>query len=103
MRVRDLMLAVCAAATVAAPLAAAAETATKSGPRVKGSVERRGGYSYKQADTINTYGDSRNKYGSSNSLRDPNLDQQTNSGPFDHGFFFNSGQGLHGGDAPFLR
>ena len=29
------------------------------------------------------------------------VDRQTPSGPFDHGFFFDSGMGLHGGDSPY--
>lgn len=73
------------------------------GPRVKSYVARRGGYSYSQEDTINTYGDSRSKYGGASSLRDPSLDRQTTSGPFDHGFFFDSGIGLHGGDSPYMN
>jgi hypothetical protein len=77
----------------------------QDGAKVRGqsSSARRGGYSYSQADAINTYGDSRGRFGSSRSLRDPNLDRQTNFGPFDHGFFFSSGMGLHGGDSPYLR
>jgi hypothetical protein len=78
--------------------------AAEKGGKSKGNTsERRGGYSYTKGDTINTYGDSRGQYGRSDSLRDPALGTQTNSGPFDHGFFYNSGIGLHGGDAPFLR
>ena len=67
---------------------------------------RRGGYSYSQQDTINTYGDARTRYGSTNTYRDPNLDNQTEFGPFDHGFFFSSGNsGLdnHGGDSPYMN
>jgi len=64
---------------------------------------RRGGYSYDQAEVINTYGDSRGRYGSSDSLRDPQLGRQTEAGPFDHGFFFDSGVGRNGGDAPYMR
>ncbi|MDO9382432.1 MAG: hypothetical protein Q7T86_06165 [Hyphomicrobiaceae bacterium] len=64
---------------------------------------RRGGYSYDQAEVINTYGDSRGRYGSSDSLRDPQLGRQTEGGPFDHGFFFDSGVGRNGGDAPYMR
>ena len=74
-----------------------------TGPRVKGFVQRRGGYSYKWSDTINTYGDSRTRYGSVNSYRDPNLDRQSLSGPFDHGFFFDSGMGRIGGSAPYMH
>lgn len=83
--------------------ASAGERNYRAGAKVKGYVERRGGYSYKQEDTINTYGDSRSKYGSTNSLRDPMIDRQTNAGPFDHGFFFDSAIGPHGGDAPYMQ
>lgn len=71
------------------------------GARVKPRISRRGGYSYDQFDSINTYGDSRGRYGSATSLRDPQLGRQTEAGPFDHGFFFDSGVGLRGGDAPY--
>ncbi len=73
--------------------------------KAKTTTTKRGGYSYNQADSINTYGDSRGKFGSANSLRDPSIDRQTNAGPFDHGFFFESGigPGQHGGNAPFLH
>ncbi len=77
--------------------------AYRGGPRVKGYVARRGGYSYSVPDTINTYGDARSKYGSASSYRDPSLDRQTNAGPFDHGFFFDSGIGPRGGDSPYMN
>ncbi|MDX2288107.1 MAG: hypothetical protein NW217_04720 [Hyphomicrobiaceae bacterium] len=73
----------------------------RSGPQVKGFVARRGGYSYTYADSINTTGNSRSNYGGVNSLRDPFTDRQTNSGPFDHGFFFDSGVAPRGGDSPY--
>lgn len=73
------------------------------GPRVKGFVARKGGYSYSNADSINTYGDSRSLFGSASSLRDPSLDRQTNSGPFDHGFFFDSGISPRGGNSPYMN
>lgn len=75
----------------------------RSGPRVKGFVARRGGYSYSAPDTINTYGDARTKYGGASSYRDPFLDRQTNAGPFDHGFFFDSGIAPRGGDSPYMN
>ncbi len=75
----------------------------RSGPQVKGYVARRGGYSYEYADSINTYGNSRTKYGGASVYRDPNLDRQTTAGPFDHGFFFDSGIGGHGGDSPYMN
>ena len=70
---------------------------------VRGYVKRRGGYSYSKEDTINTYGDARGRFGAANSLRDPSLDTQTRSGPFDHGFFFNSPMGPRGGDSPYMN
>lgn len=65
-------------------------------PKVRSYVVRRGGYSYSVEDTYNTYGDARTRYGSNNSYRDSSLDRQTNAGPFDHGFFFDSGVGPRG-------
>jgi hypothetical protein len=71
--------------------------------RVYGYMARRGGYSYTPSDVINTYGLTRNLYGSTNSFRDPFVDRQTPSGPFDHGFFFDSAIGPRGGDSPYLH
>ncbi|HEU0062394.1 MAG TPA: hypothetical protein VFR19_21110 [Hyphomicrobiaceae bacterium] len=55
---------------------------------------RRGGYSYRVPDVTSTY-NSRNP--------PPYMHvRQTPSGPFDSGFWFNSGCcGLHAGDAPY--
>ena len=64
---------------------------------------RRGGYSYRPEDVINTYGLSRSLYGSMNTYRDPTLDRQSPGGPFDHGFFFDSGIGPQGGQSPYLH
>ena len=64
---------------------------------------RIGFYSYSYRDVINTYGMSRARYGSINSYRDPFVDMQTPNGPFDHGFFFDSGMMPRGGNAPYLR
>jgi hypothetical protein len=75
----------------------------RGGPKVRGYVARRGGYSYTAEDAINTYGDARSLFGGASSLRDPSLDRQTNSGPFDHGFFFDSGIGARGGDSPYMN
>lgn len=72
-------------------------------PQVRGFVRRRGGYSYVPEDTINTYGDSRTVYGSTNVFRDQWADRQTASGPFDNGFFFDSGIGFNGGNSPYLH
>mgnify|MGYP001367917628 CR=1 FL=1 len=75
----------------------------KRAVRVYGYSTRRGGYSYSTSDVVNTYGLTRNKYGSTNSFRDPAIDRQTGSGPFDHGFFFDSAIGPRGGDSPYLH
>jgi hypothetical protein len=64
---------------------------------------RVGFYSYSYRDVINTYGMSRSLYGSINTYRDPFVDRQTRSGPFDHGFFFDSGIAPRGGDSPYVR
>jgi hypothetical protein len=73
--------------------------------RVYGYLGRRriGGYSYGREDVINTYGLTRGLYGSINSWRDPFVDRQTTAGPFDHGFFFDSGVAPRGGDSPYLH
>lgn len=72
-------------------------------PQVRGYTARRGGYSYSYADTIDTYGNPRTQYGGSNLYRDPMLDQQTNAGPFDHGFFFDSAITPRGGNSPYMN
>jgi len=64
---------------------------------------RIGFYSYSYRDVINTYGMSRSLYGSINTYRDPYVDRQTPAGPFDHGFFFDSGILPRGGDSPYVR
>lgn len=90
----------------AAPHVASADSAKgyRGGAQVKGYSERRGGYSYNYADSVNTYGDNRSLYGGASAYRDPSLDKQTNAGPFDHGFFFDSGvSGPHGGDSPYMN
>lgn len=75
----------------------------RKGTRVYGYTARRGGYSYDYSDVTNTYGLSRSLFGSMNAWRDPSLDRQTSSGPFDHDFFFDSGIGPRGGNAPMLH
>lgn len=75
----------------------------RRGPKVRGYVARRGGYSYAPEDTINTYGDSRTVFGSTNSYRNYWEDRQTPSGPFDNGFFFDSGIEPNGGNSPYLN
>ena len=72
-------------------------------PQVRGYRKRRGGYSYSAADTINTYTDSRTLNGGANSYRFELYTRQSRSGPFDHGFFFDSGIGLNGGYSPYMN
>ena len=62
-----------------------------------------GFYSYSNPDVIDTYGLSRSLYGGINTYRDPYVDRQTPAGPFDHGFFFDSGILPRGGDLPYMR
>lgn len=78
--------------------------AYRKGPQVRGYVARRGGYSYSYAESVNTYGDAFGRYGAGNSLRDPSMERnQTGAGPFDNGFFFDSGSSARGGDAPYMN
>lgn len=72
-------------------------------PQVRGYSQRRGGYSYDANDVANTYGDSRTRYGGVNAYRDPFTDRQTIAGPFDHGWFFDSGVAPRGGDSPYMQ
>ncbi|MBU2582972.1 MAG: hypothetical protein KJ622_14775 [Alphaproteobacteria bacterium] len=75
----------------------------RGGPKVKGYVQRRGGYSYTYQDSINTYGDTTSVYGGSQPYSDPYVDRQTKSGPFDHGYFFNTPSGPQGGSSPYMH
>jgi hypothetical protein len=70
------------------------------GAKVRGYRKRRGQYSYSANDVANTYGNSRTRYGSVNSYRDH---RQTNAGPFDHGWFFDSAVAPRGGDSPYMQ
>lgn len=94
---------IAALAAVVGALAAIPEADAASKKASASGSQRRGGYSYNQADSINTYGDSRSKYGGASVYRDPQLDKQTTAGPFDHGFFFDSAIGAHGGDSPYMN
>lgn len=84
--------------------AGAAAAAPKSKSNGDGyTLRRNGGYSYSYADSINTYGNNRTRYGGASVYRDPTLDRQTPSGPFDHGFFFDSGVLPRGGNSPYMH
>ena len=69
-------------------------------PQVRGYVARRGGYSYSQVDAINTYGDSGHAVAPLQ-FRDPRVERQ--SGPFDNGFFYDSGILPRGGNSPYMN
>jgi len=74
----------------------------RKAPAVRGYVLRQGGgYSYVAEDVINTYGNSRTRSGNLDVYRDPTLDRQSQFGPFDNGFFFDSGINPRGGDSPY--
>jgi len=75
----------------------------RRGPQVRGFVARRGGYSYTYEDSIDTYGSPRTIYGGMPYYNDPLMSRQTSAGPFDHGFFFDSGVGPRGGESPYMH
>jgi hypothetical protein len=88
----------------ASPPAAVAATAEhpksatyRRAPEVRGFIQRRGGYSYGASDSLFSYGDGRTTLGANGRF----FGRQTNSGPFDNGFFFDSGIGPRGGDSPY--
>ena len=64
------------------------------GPQVRSYVKRRGGYSYSASDAAIDYRDT-------SILRDP-LNGRRQGGPFDNGFFFDSGISRHN-DSPYLN
>jgi hypothetical protein len=75
----------------------------RRGPRVRGYVARRGGYSYSYADSVDTYGSASTLYGGTPYYRDDFMDRQTSAGPFDSGFFFDSGVAPRGGESPYMN
>lgn len=78
-----------------------ASAAYRRPAQVKGFVQRRGGYSYAAQDSINTYGDSQSKYSNYSLFRNNDFGRQTNFGPFDSDFFFDSGISPRGGFSPY--
>jgi hypothetical protein len=82
-----------------APAEAAKKHAYNSSTPVKGYALHRGGYSYNYADSINTYGGNRSR-----SVGPPSFQEQTPSGPFDNGFFFDSASVYpHGGNSRYMH
>jgi hypothetical protein len=73
------------------------------GTRVRGFVLRGGYYSYVDPDVINTYAGTRTLFGSTSIFRDPLAERQSQGGPFDSGFFFDSGIGPRWNDSPYPR
>jgi hypothetical protein len=61
---------------------------------IYGARRRIGGYSYGASSTVNTYGSSPPPYANV---------RQSPGGPFDSGFFFDSGNSPRGGDSPYLH
>ncbi|MBX9863984.1 MAG: hypothetical protein K2Y42_14660 [Hyphomicrobium sp.] len=85
--------AVLALPTVSAPVFAQSAGA-KSKP-LRGVVRpapRRGGYSYKYLQGVDT-----------RKFTDPTKTEQTVGGPFDNGFFFSSPTAPRGGDSPYMQ
>jgi|SRR3990172_4558172 len=79
-----------------APAAAQSSEDAKPGKPLRGTIHyrrKRGGYSYKSSQTMSG-AEMRRFY-------DPDATRQTPGGPFDNGFFFDSGIGPHGGQAPY--
>lgn len=93
-----LFIVLAALAVIALPsshdVAEAQQTAKKEKP-LRGVVRparRKGGYSYKYLQGVDT-----------RRFVDPTLQNQTNAGPFDSGFFFSSPNAPHGGDSPYMQ
>lgn len=91
-----------ALAAAGASMAGETDNSSQGAADAKGKAERRGGYSYTYGDSTNTNGDGRSLNGGA-AYRDPMLNKQTVAGPFDHGFFFESGVGARGGDSPYMN
>ena len=96
---RVVLAAACLCALTVSPSAAAKkkgtqyQSQTESKP-LRGVIRYQGGYSYSQSQATGT-----------NYMRfvDPSYSRQTTSGPFDNGFFFDSGIGPRGGESPYQR
>jgi hypothetical protein len=75
----------------------------KRSTRVKGYYYRGGYYSYTDADATDARAWSRSLFIGKNPLRTPLSEQQTVAGPFDSGYFFDSGIGPRFNDSPYPR
>ena len=75
----------------------------KRATKVRGYLQRGGYYSYVDEDVINTRAWARSLFTSGSRFRTPLTEQQSSAGPFDSGFFFDSGLGPRFNDAPYPR
>jgi hypothetical protein len=75
----------------------------KRGARVRGYLQRGGYYSYVDADVADSRAWASSLFISQNRFRTPFTDQQSPAGPFDSGFFFDSGMGPRFNDTPYPR
>lgn len=98
MKTLGLLKIIAVAAVLALPTVSAPAFAQSPGAKTKplrGVVRpspRRGGYSYKYLQGVDT-----------RKFTDPTATAQTNGGPFDNGFFFSSPSQPHGGDSPYMQ
>ena len=75
----------------------------KRAVRVRGYYYRGGYYSYTDEDVIDTRAWASSLFIPKSPYRTPLTGQQSVAGPFDHGFFFDSGLGPRFNDAPYPR
>jgi hypothetical protein len=93
-----LLKIIAVAAVLALPTVSAPAFAQNAGAKTKplrGVVRpspRRGGYSYKYLQGVDT-----------RRFTDPTITEQTVGGPFDSGFFFSSPTATRGGDSPYMQ
>jgi hypothetical protein len=71
--------------------------------RVRGYLQRGGYYSYVDQDAINTTAWASSLFTSKSPFRNPLTERQSPGGPFDSGFFFDSGVGPPWNDSPYPR
>lgn len=75
----------------------------KRAVRVRGFIQRGGYYSYTDEDAIDSRAWARSLFISRSPFRTPFTAQQSPAGPFDSGFFFDSGLGPRFNDSPYPR
>jgi hypothetical protein len=78
-------------------------TKGKRATRVRGYLQRGGFYSYTDADAADSTAWQRSLFTSSSTFRTPLSERQSPGGPFDSGFFFDSGVGPRFNDSPYPR